>query len=113
MAKDQFYTLLEGYLNEDLDDSARQALEQALYEDEDLQKELDLLLAERKAYQGLDDYLDEASSSNLKSKTWLSSLYASVILIGSFSARAKQLNQTGKRKSDQGNWAVPGDSEEG
>lgn len=111
MAKDQFYTLLEGYLNEDLDDSARQALEQALHEDEDLQKELDLLLAERKAYQGLDDYLDEGSFADLKSKTWLSSLYASVIMIGSFSARAKQFNQAGKRKSDQGSWAVPGDSE--
>lgn len=110
MAKDQYYTLLEAYLNEDLEDSVRQALEHALQEDEDLQKELDILLAERKAYQRLDDYLEEEASVGLKNKTWLSSLYASVIMIGSFSTRAKQFNQEGKRKSDEGGWAVPNDS---
>lgn len=109
MAKDQYYTLLEDYLNENLDGPARQALERALNEDEDLQEELAILIAEQKAYQGLDDYLEEAPVS-LINKTWLSSLYASIIMVGSFSSRSKQLNQSGKRKSDEGKWSIPGDS---
>lgn len=110
MAKDQYYTLLKAYLNEDLEDNVRQAVERALHEDEDLQKELDILLTERKAYQRLGDYLEEEAPEGLKNRTWLSSLYASVIMIGSFSTRAKQLNQDGKRKSDEGAWALPNDS---
>lgn len=110
MAKDQYYVLLVDYLDENLDGPTRQAIEQALNEDEDLKTEMEILLAERKAYQGLDDYMTQELPKSLSHKAWLSSLYASVIMIGSFSSRTKQLNQTGKRKSDEGDWALPGDS---
>jgi anti-sigma factor RsiW len=112
MAKDQYHLLLEDYLNDDLEASLRTVLEEALSEDEDLQTELKILQTERKAFQRLENYLDTEAPPDLKGRTWLASLYASVIMVGSFSSRATaSQTREGKRKSDRGEWAVPGDSE--
>lgn len=103
------YHYIDAYLQGQLGEEALRAFEQALRLDEDLKQEVKIRKAELKAISGIEAYMD--TQENLPGKTWLMSLYSSLMVVGSFWSRSQEMeNKKGRQHSDQQDWGLPGGS---
>lgn len=102
MAQQFFFDHIDPFLDGELNESVRMRFEQVLQYDEALQNALESRRREKMAMDHLENFLEESSAFESSRKTWLRSLFATVMLMGNFSATTKGMeNPVGLRRSDQ------------
>ena len=107
MESNRFYNHIEAYLNGGLDEESLAAFEHALAQDEDLQREVMLFKTEQKAMDHLEKFL--AEHDDIRTKSWLRSLFSTALTVGTFWTRAKAAeSKEGKKQSDSNDRGIPG-----
>lgn len=110
MAQKDYFNEINAYLAGNMDVEQRARFERALSRDGALQEALEQRWRETMAMDQLEVFLDEQPGLSSARKTWLQSLFATVMLMGNFSTALQGMEKPeGLRQSDE-HQSPPGDS---